>query len=240
MSRVVGADGARVDGTAGWVVAELVGGHLDRIRFVEALADALDTLETPAVLGVDIPIGHEDPEGEQDGGRRAADTAARARLGARAASVFPVPPIDLFEHEAQADASKEADRRGTIAPSAQVWNLRDRILEARDLAEEDAPVYEVHPELSFHVMSVQHGSLPAQLATKRSWNGLNQRVRLLAEADLNLPDTLDEAGRARPDDVLDAVATAWSAHRIATGEAVTFPAEPPEDPATGRPVAIHA
>ena len=41
------------------------------------------------------------------------------------------------------------------------------------------------------------------------------------------------------DDVLDAAAAAWSARRIAAGEAISLPAHPPVD-TRGRPIAIWA
>lgn len=240
MSHVAGADGARVDGQAGWVVVHLVGGRLDAIRFTETLEAGLESIPPVEVLAVDIPIGHEDPTGDEDEGRRQADSDARERLGPRSASVFSVPPLDLFEAETHSDASEQASQRGTIAPSAQVWNLKDRILEANRLARGDDRLHEAHPEVSFHVMSVQHGTLPATLAHKRSFDGLFQRLDLLEGVGLKLPGRLDEAGHAAPHDVLDAVATAWTAHRIAEDDALTFPADPLTDPDTGREVAIHA
>ena len=44
------------------------------------------------------------------------------------------------------------------------------------------------------------------------------------------------AGQAPPDDVLDAAAVAWSAHRMATGTAQSHP-NPPEE-ANGHRIAI--
>ncbi|NUP38908.1 MAG: DUF429 domain-containing protein, partial [Streptomyces sp.] len=50
-------------------------------------------------------------------------------------------------------------------------------------------------------------------------------------------DELGPAGRVPPDDVLDAAAAAWSAHRIALGTAASLP-DPPETTRDGLPVAI--
>jgi predicted RNase H-like nuclease len=72
---------------------------------------------------------------------------------------------------------------------------------------------------------------------KTTWNGLAARRTLLARAGIGLPDDLAAAGRAAPDDVLDAAAVAWSAHRIATGDARTLP-DPPQRDDHGRAVAI--
>lgn len=240
MVLVAGADAARVDGRSCWVVAAVRGGHLEEIALASSLPEILDTWTGLDVLAVDIPIGHEDRDGEANGGRRAADDAARERLGPRSASVFPVPPIDLLDAQAHGEAVDAARDRGTIAPSVQVWNLREQILEATHLSGDDDRLHEAHPEVSFHVMSVGTGRLPAKLAHKRSWNGLFQRIGLLERENLAPPRELDETGAAPPDDVLDAIAAAWTADRIATGDAVSFPATPPTDPETGRRVAIHA
>jgi hypothetical protein len=62
---------------------------------------------------------------------------------------------------------------------------------------------------------------------KISWAGHITRRALLAEYGIHLPDELGDAGNARPDDVLDAAAAAWSAHRIATGHASRLPTELP-------------
>jgi predicted RNase H-like nuclease len=46
---------------------------------------------------------------------------------------------------------------------------------------------------------------------------------VLAAAGIVVPTDIGEAGRAGADDVLDAAAAAWSAGRIARGEARCFP-----------------
>jgi len=62
---------------------------------------------------------------------------------------------------------------------------------------------------------------------KTTWNGLMLRRRLLAEADVAVPDTLAIAGAtAGPDDVLDAAVVAWTASRIAAGSAEWLPRSP--------------
>jgi predicted RNase H-like nuclease len=45
------------------------------------------------------------------------------------------------------------------------------------------------------------------------------------------------AGQAAPDDILDAAAVAWTAHRVATGTAHSHP-DPPEKTERGELVAI--
>ena len=72
-------------------------------------------------------------------------------------------------------------------------------------------------------------------APKKSWNGLNARRRLLAEAGIRLPDRLD-CGSVAADDLLDAAVAAWSAQRIAAGTARALPESPSPDadPRIGR------
>jgi predicted RNase H-like nuclease len=60
---------------------------------------------------------------------------------------------------------------------------------------------------------------------KISWTGQVARRALLAGHGIHLPDQLGAAGTAGTDDVLDAAAAAWSAHRIATGHASRLPTE---------------
>jgi predicted RNase H-like nuclease len=95
----------------------------------------------------------------------------------------------------------------------------------------DPRVVEIHPEVSFRALAGEHLRW-----SKKSWNGLLLRRRLLAEADIVLPDVIAEVQGAVADDVVDAAVVAWSARRIAAGTASSLP-DPPED-SDGRAVAI--
>lgn len=241
MAVVVGIDGAGLGDRRGWVATRLVDRSLDEIAFFDSLVGLLETFDRAEVVGVDAPIGHDDPSGEKRGGRRRADVEARKALDERSSSVFPVPPIDLLEADEHAQASRQAEKRGTIKPTARVWAMRERILETNRVAEADDRLVEVHPELGFHVLGMEQGGLPAQLASKRSWDGLAARIDLLDQVGLSPSGPLGtEAGLAGPDDVLDSIVAAWSADRVARGSAIPFPRVVVEDPGTGRRVAIHA
>ena len=69
---------------------------------------------------------------------------------------------------------------------------------------------------------------------KKSAGGALERIELLRRHGIELE--LGSAASAPLDDVLDAAAAAWSAHRVASGAARTLP-DPPELVA-GRRIAI--
>ncbi len=72
---------------------------------------------------------------------------------------------------------------------------------------------------------------------KRSYGGVGKRRELLGRSGIDLDiDDGDPVSRVQVDDVLDAGAAAWSAHRIAVNQGVPLPSAPPRQ--AGRPVAI--
>lgn len=210
---------AGVDGyPKGWVAVVLEGGRFRSAHVGRRLADIVDELATASAIGVDIPIGL--PEH----GPRPADRLARARLGPRWRSVFLAPPRAVLEMADHAGARRmSVELEGRSIP-AQAYALRAKVFEADAIARDDARIHEVHPELSFAEM----GGRP--LAPKSTWTGLLERRRLLAEHGIVVPDGLGAAGAAGPDDVLDAAAAAWSAHRIAMGRAESLPPDPTPGP----------
>lgn len=217
---VLGVDAC---GKRGWVGIRLTdGGYAGSLvdarleRLIERAADV-------DAIAVDMPLGLVEK------GRRAADLAARALLGVRRSSVFPIAPRMVWQEQdyrAAADRCQELNGAGL---SRQAWALRPKLLEARACWLADQRIHEVHPELSFYALA--HGVPPAY--PKKTWRGQNLRRSLLAEAGILLPDELGEADHVPVDDVLDAAAAAWSAHRIALGTANRVP-EVPERDADGR------
>jgi predicted RNase H-like nuclease len=113
-----------------------------------------------------------------------------------------------------------------VGVSKQCYALRNRILEADALA--DRRVHEVHPEVTFRAIAGR-----PLLLSKGTGGGALLRLRLLEQAGVCLPADLGPAGIAPLDDVLDAAAVAWSAHRIATGSARTLPVDWPGPSAAG-------
>lgn len=214
--RVLGVDVSR----AKWIGVALDGEKVT--AYAEAgIADLVEAAlkDGPlSVIAIDIPIGLPDRS------RRRADELAHEKVGSRRSSVFLTPVRAAVEAETHR-AAIEINRRLTGAGvSAQAFALRSKILEVdrwiRDRG--SAGVVEVHPEVSF-----------AELAgaplddSKSTWAGVLRRRKLLAVAGINLPDDLGPAGRiAAVDDVLDAAAAAWTACRVAAGNAESYPADP--------------
>lgn len=218
------------------MVVELEHGQFKSARIVQSLEQVLRAYPDAAAYAVDIPIGY--PER----GPRLADATARQALGpARGRSIFDaVPPrylkLDCYE---DVQAAVEQDRKRNLevpCPSRQAWGLKKKMQEANRASAGDRRIFEVHPEVSFWAM---RGQKPVT-ESKRTWAGFWIRRRLLQRENILIPDTIENGELAGIDDVLDAAACAWSAHRIARGkDAGQFP---PKDQSqtdeNGRPVAI--
>ncbi|MFL6170322.1 MAG: DUF429 domain-containing protein [Ornithinibacter sp.] len=223
---VLGVDGC----PGGWVGAVLVPGA-PRPRVVvaptiEALVETVRADIDVQVVGIDIPIGL------PDSSIRQADVLARRALPGRASCVFTT--LTRRAYLAGDRAAADAVNRGLSGQGvgAQAFALRAKILEvdAWLRSRPTVEVVEVHPEVSFATMT--GGPLPG----KRTTEGQQARLAALARAGVARPSVLKGTGYG-PDDVLDACAVAWSAHRRATGEARWLP-DPPEVFSDGIPAAI--
>lgn len=216
---VLGLDGCR----GGWVGIVLADEGAVHGVFGGSLADVVAAAATlagpPVAIAVDMPLHL------STSGWRPCDQAVRAHLGARRASVFPVPPAAALAAPDYPAACDVCRRLTGKAFSKQLWMLRPKIVELEawwTAAGGPATVCEAHPETSFSLLA--GGAIDAP---KRTWLGLAARRAALAGAGIVLPDDLGVAGvRAGADDVLDAAAVAWTARRVAAGTARTFP-DPP-------------
>jgi predicted RNase H-like nuclease len=194
----------------GWVAVTLGPGEDVRI----AVAATLDGLPLTGVTGIDMPLGLLAADW------RDADVLARRALGRRGVTVFAIPPRPVWECESYAEAGGVCRELTGKSFSVQAWGLRGKIAEAdayrrRAAATPDGVrLYEVHPELAFAALA------GAPLAdSKHTPAGLAARRDLLARVGIDIP--LRVAGAAA-DDLLDAAAVAWSARRIAAGQAVVL------------------
>ncbi|MGB6163359.1 MAG: DUF429 domain-containing protein [Pseudonocardiaceae bacterium] len=224
--RVLGIDAY----TKGWIGIELDCGTFVAAHIADRLTTLLAAVNDIQAVGIDMPLGLVET------GQRQADLDARAFVGTRRNSVFSVPQQAVWKqkdiwHEDSWEQANQRCReltRDELSPdgyglSRQTWGLRVKLREANEcLTTNKYPLHEVHPEVSFAAMNdkkpLEH--------SKISWTGHITRRALLARHGIHLPDQLGNAGNARLDDVLDAAAAAWSAHRIATGYAGRLPAEP--------------
>ncbi len=191
----------------GWVVAR-VG---DRVGWsVEPDAAAvLAATRDCAAVGVDIPLGL--PAG---GTRRACDVAAAAALGRARSSVFACPPRAVLAEATYEAACAVARRTTGRAISLQSFHIGAKIREWDALADRPAHVVEVHPELALRRLAPD-----VDFAPKKTARGAGQRIAALGRWLEIGPALEDLPAGARLDDVLDALAAAWSAARVARGEA---------------------
>lgn len=218
--RVVGIDAA---GKHGWVGVVLADSRY-AAACVGSLAEIIRWAEPVDVVAVDIPVG------SVSSGRRSADVEARRFLGPRASSVFAAPPPQVHTASTYGEANEILVGMGAPKLSRQTWALVPKVVEAGAVARADDRIYEVHPEVSF--CEIAGEPVPW---SKKSWNGLMFRRRLLESVGIVVPDVVPEVAAAA-DDVLDATVAAWSARRIALGSARSFP-DPPEE-SGGRRMAI--
>lgn len=210
-----------------WVAVVLENGRFARAGVFATFHDLMSGCANADVIGVDIPIGL--PTGAA---RRPADVAARKFLGAkRQNSVFWTVPAEVLRAPTHPAAILLCEQLTGSGISAQSYALREHILEVAALVRAGDRVREVHPEVSFRAMAGR----PLGWA-KKTWNGLSERRELLRREGIDIPSDLGAAGEAAPDDVLDAAAAAWTAHRVATHSQQSLPLRP--DVYEGRPVAI--
>lgn len=222
---VLGVDACK----GGWVGAVLdPSGHgtphlIVRPTVAEVVAEA----GRLAVVGIHVPMGLPDET------RREADVQTRQFLSANGSAVFTTPVRDAVYAATYGEANKLNRERIGSGVSQQAYSLRSRIVEVDAWLRQDLPsaVVEVHPEASFAQMS------GAPLTSrKRSAQGAEERRRVLASHGVAVPGLLPSGAGA--DDVIDACAAAWTAHRVKTGAARTFP-ESPETFSDGIPAAVH-
>ena len=212
----------------GWVIAEL---STTRVTLWTAkhIADACDRLATHEAVAIDMPIAL------APRGTRSAEAEIRSVLGSSARSVFTSPTRAAVVAESQRAATDINRAHEGPGISAQAFGLFASICELR--ATLDGPGFahwwETHPETSFALMNDG-----PPLASKRTAGGVGQRLEQIARhLGLNHQVLLDAPDKVPVDDVLDAIASAWSARRIAAGTAALF-GDPGRDD-QGFPVGIR-
>ena len=217
MTAVLGVDGC----PGGWIGVVLAGST--KALTAPTLADLVAGAGPVACVAVDIPLGL------PDSSRRHADTEVRRVLGPRGSTVFDAAVRPAYEAPSHREGTLLHRERTGRGLSVQAWNLGPRVLEAGAFAAAGTHVVlEAHPELSFQAMAQE------PLPPKKTAAGAALRRQLLATEGIVVPEL---PRPARPDDLLDACAVAWTARRYLAGEASSYPAEP-EVFSDGLPAAI--
>lgn len=220
MSLVVGADCTRT--SRGIIAVSVRDGHLHEVRLHPSLDLFLDATKTADAVVVDLPIGHDDPDGTKNSGRRSCDVAARAFVGPREAEVPLVPPFLVFTSDSLEAACDEAEGQGWPQPAKRLWTVRDRLLALQGRVRTHPNLHEGDPEVSFQAL---HATLRGEghlRSPPHYWSGLHERLTLLHEVALRPTRSFGGIGRMNPEDVVAATALAWTAGRIREGTAERF------------------
>jgi predicted RNase H-like nuclease len=211
---MVGVDGCR----DGWLAVKLRGTEWWAEVF-PTFTELVETHQLAKSIGVDIPIGL------LHGGVRACDSAARKLLGRRHVCVFNPPDPRVLGFANRAEASDFLQGLGKNRITVQTWMIVPKIAEVDAFMTpiHQQRIVEVHPEVSFCALN---GGNPVQ-SKKSRMAGFEERSALL-RAKLGIEsgtrrDLAKAIPRAEPDDVLDAIAAAWSARRYATDQASRLP-----------------
>jgi predicted RNase H-like nuclease len=234
LSTVTGVDGCRI----GWVAAtqKLQSGECS-IAVYPSFAELLAETRDSEVIAVDIPIGL------GDSAPRPTDVSARRFLGPRASSVFPAPCraslAGTHYESASALSFAASGKKLTMQTYAIIPKIREVDSALRSDVTAQERIVEVHPEVSFAVLN---GDQPMSNAKKRSAGKL-ERLALL-------PTQFQSAfAAARPrwlhkhvatDDILDALVALWTAGRVRSGSARSFPPPPLVRDGVGLPMRILA
>jgi len=232
MAWFAGVDGCR----KGWFRA-CRNPHSGELRFdvVATVEAVLAQSPRPAVVALDMPIGL------PPSGPRACDVAARRCLGSRRSSVFraPIRPALEAGSRLEADAiTRAVEGKGV---GAQAWGIYPKV-RALDAMLAGAPsaraaIWEVHPEVSFWAWN---GRTPMRFGKKEP---AGRREREALAEDWLGAGILGRARGDQPkkdladDDILDAIAALWTAHRIEDGTSESLPESPPTDE-SGLPMRI--
>lgn len=214
---------------SGWVGAHLeTTGHGTPHALVGATLEEVVSVAGPVtVVAVDVPVGLPDDS------RRAADGELRRLLGPQAATVLSTPVREALYAPSYGEANRINRERQGAGVSRQAYDVRRQIMEvdAWLRKDHDHRVVEVSSEASL----AQAAGDP--LASRRtSAEGAHERREVLARVGIYVPTTVPHG--IATEDLIAACAAAWSAHRVKSGQAHTYPAQP-ETFSDGLPAAVH-
>ena len=196
-----------VDGCpGGWLAIGVDEREVVMSHLATSFAALMRALERPRLVLVDMPIGLPSAAVPE----RGCDRAARALLGRRGASVFPVPSRAALAAEDYATACEINAAELGKRLSRQTWNICAKIRELDAFLARGQPrcaIREMHPEVAFAVLN---GGAPIAGSKKRA-AGRDERLRVL-ERHLGAARDAVTAVRAQygrrqvgDDDILDAL-----------------------------------
>ena len=188
------------------------------------------TVDPVTVVGIDMPLGL------LESGWREADLAARGLLGPRRSSVFAIPPEAVWAEASYQAANQRCRELTGQGFSIQAWGLRAKLLEANQYRETCG-----HP-----CTKCTRNWRSVRWRARRSRTASTPRpVASCAASCWPKPGSSSRPPRFRPPrsaapvtDTLDAAAVAWSAWRIAAGQAIVLP-DPPQVDRQGREITIR-
>jgi predicted RNase H-like nuclease len=221
VSFVMGIDAMRTP--RGVITVSVLEDHLHEVRLHPTLDEALGAAADVDMALIDLPIGHDDPEGRMREGRRSADLAAREFVGRRVSEVPWVTPFIVFHAASLEAACKEAESQGWPAPTKAQWSIRDRILRLQRIVQHHPGLHEGHPAVSFQSLHVEACGEGHLAHPSHYWSGLHERLTLLHHAGLRPTRSFGGIGKMDPAHVVDATVLAWSARRLLEGKARIFP-----------------
>ena len=146
-------------------------------------------------------------------------------LGPRRSSVFPAPVRAVLGSRTYEEACAVSRAKSGKALSKQLYNIVAKIEEVDAAQSPDLQrrLFEASPELSLAVMR-QHAPMQH---SKRTADGRAERIAVLHEhVGVDVPALLEaRTPGAQPDDVLDALALAWTARRYLDGSCLRLGGE---------------
>lgn len=204
--------GIGVDGTKnGWVVSTYNFKNRDlKIDLISQLNDL--KFGSKDLILIDIPLGLASKKEKF----RECDTLARTILKKRAVTLFSPPLIEAFKSKEYKEALEINRKYIDKGFSKQAWNLKPKMLEARNFAKGKLEIYESHPELCFTALNNQ---IPLS-NSKHTEEGIKDRLRLLEKLDLKTKYKykifLEDFKKMKvtKDDILDSLVLSYSASNI--------------------------
>ena len=221
--QVVGVDGCK----GGWLAVsyDTIRGSLTPLCH-PTFEDVINSYLQAECIAVDIPIGLTTTDA------RDCDKEARQVLTRlRGSTVFPAPDPRILGARSHEEASALSLRLTGKKISIQSFGILPKVAEVNRLMtpELQKRIVEIHPEVCFWAIANRR---PMQ-HPKRDLAGFEERRSLLMSSlKLPMPSVIEAKCWARgagADDVLDAIAAAWSAKRFAEGNSRTLPVHPTKD-----------